>query len=72
MEFFSAVNKAESKWNTKGRNTIFNISKEDKDAEYWPRLFKDKAKNSRISVDWSKWVDEDEADNAPEVGGDFD
>jgi len=72
MEFFAAVNKAESKWNTKGRNTTFSISKEDKDAEYWPRLFKDKAKNSRISVDWSKWVDEDEADNAPEVGGDFD
>jgi hypothetical protein len=33
---------------------------------------KEKTKNSRITVDWGKWVDEDEADTAPEAGGEFD
>jgi hypothetical protein len=72
MEFFAAVNKADSKFNSKGRNPIITLAKEDKDAEYWPRLTKEKVKNSRITVDWNKWVDEDEEDAAPEMGGDFD
>jgi len=29
MEFCDAINKAESKWNTGGRNAIFNIVKQD-------------------------------------------
>ena len=60
MEFFAKIDKAASGNNTKGRNPIITIAKEDKDAEYWPRLTKDKVKNSRITVDWNKWVDEDE------------
>ena len=72
MEFFAAVVKADSKFNTKGRNPIITLAKADKDAEYWPRLTKDKVKNSRITVDWNKWVDEDEENEAPEMGGDFD
>ena len=64
MEFFAAVNKADSKFNSKGRNPIITLAKEDKDAEYWPRLTKEKVKNSRITVDWNKWVDEDEEDAA--------
>ena len=72
MEFFAKIVKADSKWNTKGRNVIFSLAKEDKEAEYWPRITKEKVKNSRITVDWSKWVDEDEEDEAPEMGGDFD
>ena len=72
MEFFAAIVKADSKFNTKGRNPIITLAKADQEAEYWPRLTKDKVKNSRLTVDWNKWVDEDEADEAPEVGGDFD
>ena len=72
MEFFAPIVKADSLNNTKGRNPIITIAKEDKEAEYWPRLTKDKVKNSRITVDWNKWVDEDEEDEAPEMGGDFD
>ena len=72
MEFFAEVVKDESKFNTKGRNPIITISKKDKEAEYWPRITKEKVKNSRITVDWNKWVDEDEEDEAPEMGGDFD
>ena len=72
MEFFAKIVKADSKFNTKGRNPIITLAKEDKEAEYWPRLTKEKVKNSRITVDWNKWVDEDEEDEAPEMGGDFD
>ena len=48
MTLFAEVNMDESKWNTKGRNIILNIVKADKDAEYWPRLTKDKVKNAHI------------------------
>ena len=72
MEFFAAIDKSESKFNTKGRNPIITLSKKEKEEEYWPRITKDKVKNSRITVDWGKWVDEDEEDDAPAMGGDFD
>jgi hypothetical protein len=36
-------------------------------AEYWPRLTKDKGKNARIKTDFSKWVDEDEQDEAAQI-----
>ena len=48
LTLFAEVNMDESKWNTKGRNIILNIVKADKDAEYWPRLTKDKVKNAHI------------------------
>ena len=67
---FKGVVKADSGWNTKGRNVTFSISKKEDDRdEYWPRLTQDKAKNSKITIDWSKWVDEDEADEAPTPDG---
>ena len=73
MEFFAPITKSECKHNTNGRNPIITISKTDKDAEYWPRITKEKVKNARITVDWNKWVDEDEeADAPPAEGGDFD
>ena len=68
---FDAVNMDESRWNTKGRNIILNISKANPDAEYWPRLTKEKVKNTHIQADWSKWVDEDEEDEAKPLGDDW-
>ena len=38
MEFFAAIVKADSAWNTKGRNVIVTLSKKEQDEEYWPRL----------------------------------
>jgi hypothetical protein len=68
MELFNGINKAESGWNLKGRNVSFRLAKKDDDQEeYWPRLFKDKTKNQKVTIDWSKWVDEDEQDEAPEM-----
>ena len=46
MEIFDKVVKEESKWNTKGRNVIINVSKKDKEQEeWWPRITKEKVKN---------------------------
>ena len=74
MELFEPIVKEESKWNTKGRNVLLNISKKDKEQEeWWPRLTKDKAKNQLITIDWARWVDPDEEDEDEKPGmGDFD
>jgi hypothetical protein len=49
----------------------FNITKKDKDADFWPRITKVKAKYPYIAIDWGKWVDdEDEEEEAP--AGDYD
>lgn len=72
LQLFEQVNVDASKWNTKGRNIILNIVKQNTDAEHWPRLTKDKVKNSHIQIDWSKWVDEDEENEAKPVGEDWD
>lgn len=71
LELYKGVIKSESGWNLKGRNVIFRLVKEEVDrSEYWPRLTKDKVKNQKIQVDWSKWVDEDEVDDAPPMDDD--
>ena len=60
LTLFEAVDLEASKWNTKGRNIIMNIVKANPDSDHWPRLTKDKIKNTHIQIDWGKWVDEDE------------
>ena len=65
MVLFEPVIKAESKWNTKGRNIIINLSKQNKEADtddWWPRISKEKTKNQLITIDWSKWIDPDDDD----------
>ena len=70
FELYNGVIKDQSGWNTKGRNVTFSITKKEDDrSEYWPRLTKDKTKNSKISIDWSKWVDEDQVEDAPTPDG---
>ena len=45
---------------------MFTIVKnEDDQEEYWSRLTKEKIKNQKITVDWARWVDEDEVTEAP-------
>lgn len=72
IQLFDLVNVEASKWNTKGRNIILNIVKQNTDAEHWPRLTKDKIKNAQIQIDWAKWVDEDEESEAKPMGEDWD
>lgn len=70
MEFFAEIVKEDSAWNTKGRNILISLAKKDQDAEYWPRLTKEKVKNAKITTDWGKWVDEDEEADEGEKGMD--
>lgn len=44
---------------TNSRNIEISLPK--KDAKWWPRLLKDKAKAHWLKVDFSKWKDEDES-----------
>lgn len=55
-----------SVWNVRPREAHFHIMKKDQEAEYWPRLTSDKAaeKKQPISVDWSRYTDEDEEDES--------
>lgn len=46
---FDEVDVEKSKWNAKGRNTIFNIAKK-KTGVFWPRLIKDTKKDQNIKV----------------------
>ncbi|SCW04545.1 LAFE_0H15896g1_1 [Lachancea fermentati] len=43
-----------------GRDYFLKLYKKDLDAEYWPRLTKEKLKYHFIKTDFDKWVDEDE------------
>lgn len=43
------------------------LNKKNSEEEFWPRLLIDKAlEKTNVSIDWNKYVDEDEAD-----GNDF-
>ena len=66
FELFGDVVKDESRWNTKGRNIIFNLKK--KEPESWTRITKEKTKNARIAIDWNKWVDSDDEEEEGDKG----
>jgi hypothetical protein len=43
------------------------LRKAEAQAEYWPRLTKEKPNRNWIKTDFSKWVDEDEQDGEEEI-----
>ena len=49
-QLFGEVDVENSKWNTKGRNTIVNVAKKEAGGEYWPRLTKSDKKDQTIKV----------------------
>jgi hypothetical protein len=58
-----------SKYEVKPRNIQFHIVKKDKEADWWPRLLKDKSKEkNQVAIDWSRYVDEDEAKGGFDMG----
>lgn len=72
IEFFAELNPEDedSKYAVKPRNVQFHIKKKDVDADWWPRLLKDKAKEKgQVKCDWSRYVDEDEEDGGFDTGG---
>ncbi|BGP23299.1 wos2 protein [Rhodotorula toruloides] len=69
LELFDEVEEARRGLTGKGVQVV--LKKKKAQEEYWPRLLKEKGKNSRIQTDWSKWVDEDEQDEAAAADDDF-
>ena len=63
LELHDDVNSPQAKVSVTGRHVLVVVPK--KTEGFWPRLTKHKQPRF-VSVDWSKWVDEDEENEAPE------
>jgi len=67
LDFFKEIETEGSVWNVLPASVQMKLNKKEKGEKFWPRLLKDKAlEKNGISVDWDRYVDEDEQD------GDFD
>ncbi|KAF7319932.1 CS domain-containing protein [Mycena kentingensis (nom. inval.)] len=62
LEFFKEIVPEKSGKKITTRSIALILRKKDMDAEYWPRLTKEKVKSAYIKTDFAKWVDEDEQD----------
>ncbi|SCV00395.1 LAMI_0G04764g1_1 [Lachancea mirantina] len=61
LDFYKEIDPAKSLHKiANGRDYFLKLVKKDLDAEYWPRLTKEKLKYHYIKTDFNKWVDEDE------------
>lgn len=60
LEFFDEIEPENSKKNEAGNHIKFILRKKKVQAEFWPRLLKEKLKLHYIKTDFDKWVDEDE------------
>ncbi|MCL7046946.1 hypothetical protein MKW94_009080, partial [Papaver nudicaule] len=72
LDLFEKVNVEESKLNVGVRSIFCVIEKAEKG--WWKNLLRGSEKPPHyLKIDWDKWVDEDEADETPEVNtGDMD
>eukprot|EP00546_Thalassionema_frauenfeldii_P011356 CAMPEP_0178918638 /NCGR_PEP_ID=MMETSP0786-20121207/13937_1 /TAXON_ID=186022 /ORGANISM="Thalassionema frauenfeldii, Strain CCMP 1798" /LENGTH=204 /DNA_ID=CAMNT_0020592369 /DNA_START=83 /DNA_END=697 /DNA_ORIENTATION=- len=66
IEFFHEVDSNGSTYKVLPRSVQMHVMKKDKDQEeFWPRLLKDKAlEKNQVKIDWDRYVDEDEEDEA--------
>jgi len=69
IPLFAEVVAEESSNAIKDRAVEVKLQKKDTEAEYWPRLTKEKVKSNQIQIDWNRWKDEDEEADAPEGFG---
>ena len=74
LQFYDIIDTKASSYKMLPRSIQINVMKKKKDDDvkdgmkFWPRLLKDKAmeKNKyELTVDWNRWVDEDEEDEIP-------
>lgn len=74
LQFYDIIDTKASSYKILPRSIQINVMKKKKDDDvkdgmkFWPRLLKDKAmeKNKyELTVDWNRWVDEDEEDEIP-------
>ncbi|EFC49195.1 predicted protein [Naegleria gruberi] len=67
LELFNQIRAELCKYKVTGRKIELRIEKLVDDVEFWPRLTKSKEKNRNITIDWSRWVDdEDEIEDEEE------
>ena len=62
LNLFEDVVVETSKWKVTDYSVQFSISKKNETGPFWPRLTKEKVKLNNVAADWTRWVDEDEAD----------
>lgn len=60
LEFFDEIDPEKSQKHELGNSIRFILRKKKVQAEFWPRLLKEKLKLHYIKTDFDKWVDEDE------------
>lgn len=65
---FAEIIPEESSHVVRERAIEIKLQKKNQTSEYWPRLTKDKVKNSHITIDWGRWKDEDELNGKDDVG----
>ncbi|KAL4423659.1 hypothetical protein ABPG75_000960 [Micractinium tetrahymenae] len=72
LQFYGEIDESDIKQHTTERTITLVIAKKPPH-EHWPRLLKPAGKTApNIKVDWDKWVDEDEEDEAQDPMGGFD
>ena len=73
VDLFGEVDAADeqSKYIVRPRGIEIKLKKKD-DTVWWPRLSSNTKELHYISVGWNHWVDEDEEDEAPAQGFDWD
>lgn len=62
LEFYGEIDTEKSKYVVKPRAIEFVLIRKET-GPYWPRLTKEKLKVNWLTIDWDRWVDEDESDN---------
>ncbi|KAJ9111834.1 hypothetical protein QFC20_002421 [Naganishia adeliensis] len=67
LDLYDEIIPEETKKSVTSRAIVLILRKKQLQAEFWPRLTKEKVKNNWIKTDFSKWVDEDEQDEAEAV-----
>lgn len=60
IELYDTVSPDTSTHVNKGRNIEMVLTKEKKNASFWPSLTKDKKKPHYLKIDFNKWRDEDD------------
>jgi len=65
LSFFKDLDSSASTYKVGPRSIQMYLVKKEKEEEFWPRLLEDKVKEKgQVKIDWDKYVDEDEEDEA--------
>ena len=66
LDFFAEIDVENSPTHHTARDFEFVLRKKEMQAEFWPRLTKEKQRLHFLKTNFDKWVDEDEQDGVPD------